>query len=75
MKFTPKLSYFHFGSLNNTIFSGENTLNTASKVIYVSRNIKIVPGPDESFGTAVFVYGFLDTNQRYEMGSVYLRGV
>jgi hypothetical protein len=44
-------------------------------VIYLSRNIKIVNGDDQSFGFSVFVYGFLDTNGNYQMGSVNLNGV
>ncbi len=48
---------------------------TAAKVIYVSRKIKIQNGPDQSYGFSMFVYGFLDTNGKYQMGSVYLSGV
>lgn len=41
----------------------------------MSRSIKIVNGEDQSFGFSVFVYGFIDTNGRYQMGSVNLKGV
>lgn len=48
---------------------------TATKVIYITRNIKIVSGPTETFGFSISVYGYIDKKQRTHMGSIFMRGV
>jgi hypothetical protein len=58
-----------------SVTSDNSSLYTASRVIYLTRKIKILSGNDLSFGFSVFVYGFMDTNGKQQMGSVKLQGV
>jgi hypothetical protein len=73
----PALKYAHFGAwnMNSSIYT--NGLNVASKVILISRNIKIVSGPpNQNFGFGVYVHGYVDLNEsKTNIGTVNLRGV
>ena len=68
------LLYTHYGAPNVTIDNQFGTLDTRTRVGHVSRNIKIVPGPDaDNWGFTTIVYGFV--NQTLRVGNVILDGV
>lgn len=50
-------------------------VDARTKVGHVSRNIKIVSGPEAQFGYSVIVYGYRDANKNLWVGNVQLTGV
>ena len=69
------LTYTHFGDSSNTISNHYGTLDARTRVGHVNRNIKIVPGPDATWGYSVTVYGYKDTNNNTWFGNAQLTGV
>jgi hypothetical protein len=72
--FTPALIYKHYGAANPTVTNAVGTLDTRTGVGHLSRNIKIVAGPDSGWGFQLLVYGYID-NATLRSGSVILNGV
>ena len=53
------LNYNHYGS--SSLFSTPyGKIDVNAHVGHLSRNIQIIPGPDEGWGVNVLVYGFTD---------------
>jgi hypothetical protein len=54
------LAYNHYGASGVTINNNYGKLDTRTRVGHLTRNIKVVPGPDAGWGYTIHVYGFLD---------------
>jgi hypothetical protein len=73
---TANLQFTHYGASSITINNTFGTLDTRTRVGHLSRNIKIVAGPDAGWGFSLLVYGYLDTTYNLtRIGSVALNGV
>jgi hypothetical protein len=70
---TSLLKYNHYGSLSSMGFSHGN-LDFNTQVGHLERNIKIISGPDTSYGMDFIVYGYWDDKMNW-IGSVSLSGV
>ena len=57
-----------------TIDNQYGTLDTRTRVGHLSRNIKIVAGPDANWGFTTIVYGYVD-GTTLRSGNVFLDGV
>jgi hypothetical protein len=73
--FTPALKFDHFGASTTTITTSYGSLDTRAGVGHLTRNIKIVSGPNYTWGYRVLVYGYKDTNDFIRTGDVILSGV
>jgi hypothetical protein len=56
--FTPALKYDHYGDASVTINNNYGTLDTRASVGHITRNIKIVSGPDAGWGYSLIVYQY-----------------
>ncbi len=74
MSFTPALLYKHYGDIGATVTNAAGTLDTRAGVGHLTRNIKIVAGPDSGWGYQLLVYGYVD-NTTLRSGSIILKGV
>ena len=71
---TNPLQYTHYGAPTVTIDNQFGRLDTRTRVGHVSRNVKIVPGPDADWGFTTIVYGYNDGGV-LRIGNVFLDGV
>jgi hypothetical protein len=71
---TSALQYTHYGAGSVTISNNYGTLDTRTRVGHLSRNIKILPGPDAGWGFTVIIYGFMD-GQILRVGAAQVSGV
>jgi hypothetical protein len=74
VSFTPALLYKHYGHIGATVTNAAGTLDTRAGVGHLTRNIKIVAGPDSGWGYQLLVYGYVD-NTTLRSGSIILKGV
>jgi parallel beta-helix repeat protein len=58
-----------------TVSSVHGNLDTRAKVGHISRNIKILAGPDSGWGFSIYIYGYTDTANVQRVGSAQLVGV
>ena len=56
------LQYTHYGGSSANLNTEYGTLDQRARVGHLTRNIKIVPGPDADWGFTVYVYGYRDGN-------------
>jgi hypothetical protein len=68
------LAYTHYGAGSITISNSIGQLDTRARVSHITRNVKVVPGPDAGWGFTVIVYGYMDATI-LRVGSTQLSGV
>jgi hypothetical protein len=69
------LLYTHYGASGLTIDNSYGQLDTRTRVGHVSRNVRIVNGPDSGWGFTVNIYGYKDTDNVTRIGDAQLTGV
>lgn len=67
------LKYNHFGSPSSLSYL-HGTINVNTQVGHLDRNVKILSGPDRSYGLDLIVYGYWDDKMHW-IGSLTLSGV
>ena len=72
--FTPALQFTHYGASGATVTNAAGTLDTRAAVGYLTRNIRVISGPDSGWGYHLIAYGYMD-NTTLRTGSVILHGV
>lgn len=70
---SPPLKYNHYGN-DSLITTPHGSIDVNTHVGHLNRNIKIIPGPEYSWGVNVLVYGFNDSGI-VRVGSVNLDSV
>jgi hypothetical protein len=69
------LKYDHYGASSATITTPYGVLDARAGVGHLTRNIKIVSGPNYTWGYRMLVYGYKDTSGFIRTGDVILSGV
>jgi hypothetical protein len=69
ISFAPALQYTHYGAPSVTISNSYGTLDTRASVGHVTRNIKIISGPDAGWGYSLVIYSMYE-----EPGTIYRAG-
>lgn len=73
--FSPALKYTHYGAASVTINNTYGKLDTRGSVGHVTRNIKIVSGPDSGWGYSLVIYSYYEESQYYRAGVAILNSV
>ena len=73
LSISPPLKYNHYGS-TSLISTPQGSIDVNAHVAHLNRNIKIIAGPDYSWGVNILVYGFNDTGI-VRVGSINFKGV
>ncbi len=70
---TSPLIYTHYGSSSSLSYAHGN-IDVNTQVGHLDRNIKILSGPDVSYGLDFIIYGYWDDKMHW-IGSLSLDGV
>lgn len=77
--FTPALQFTHYGASGVTVSNSVGTLDTRAAVGHITRNIRIIAGPDDGWGFQLTINGYLatlpDNSTKLRSGSAILQGV
>lgn len=72
--FAPALEFDHYGANDITLDTKHGDLDARAGVGHITRNIKVVSGPDSGWGYNMVVYGFIEGNIT-RTGNVIFSGV